>query len=86
VCDAQVSINGVNKINGGGYSTLFLEGWSDEKIVREFSEGLKSGSTVLGPFGRETVTPSGVTIKYFVMKGRIDTFYPVFRGADRRGE
>lgn len=46
---------------------FFPEGWSDERIVREFSEGLKSESTALGPFGRETVKPSSVEIKYFVM-------------------
>jgi filamentous hemagglutinin len=75
---AKVEINGHPKTNNNGESTLFPESWSDEDIMREFSEGLKLGS-VPNNRGQLVTTPGGVKIQYYTNPtGSITTFYPLF--------
>ncbi|KZL15776.1 polymorphic toxin-type HINT domain-containing protein [Pseudovibrio sp. Ad37] len=76
---AQVEIHGQPKSNNGGVTTLFPDGWSDQRIVTEFSQGLRTGATSTGPGGNpRVVTPSGVTVEYVRSGDRIVTFYPIF--------
>ncbi len=76
---ARVTIDGYEKTNNGGKSTLFPEDWSDVDIMREFSDGLKSGA-VPSNGGYKVTTPGGVDIQFYIKNGtdEISTFYPVF--------
>ncbi|EFO29948.1 hypothetical protein TRICHSKD4_5789 [Roseibium sp. TrichSKD4] len=77
---AQVAIHGQAKSNNGGVSTLFPASWSDQRILREFSQGLRTGVTSSNPITGvpRVVSPSGVTIEFIRRGGEIKTFYPVF--------
>lgn len=74
---AIVDINGVEKSNYGGKSTLFPESWTDADIMREFSEGLTNGS-VRANGGYITTTPSGVRVQFYLSGDNVRSFYPVF--------
>lgn len=78
VREALVDIDGVRKSNNGGVSTLFLADCSDDDIMREFSEGIKSGAR-RHEDGYVVRTPSGVNIQFYTRSdGKIKTFFPIF--------
>lgn len=82
VREAHVSVDGKPKTNGYGpnrdIGTLFPEEWSDQRIVDEFSEGLRSGAFPHPAGGDFVTSPSGVKIKFYKTgMGVITTFFPL---------